>query len=214
MRAQRSGEVHHILPIRQTLMPIFLHNYIKLCILLMRLCSPFPPPPGGASEADWPDPTEPTILGGVEARDPLQRSWGKEGGPMSGWPCSEAKEWLPSVFTTRSSPHTTSAHTRHPNLLQFIGATMDDEPIILTELLPTSLRRLMESTTLSRQQIRSIGCDVARAVNYLHLTTPDPIIHRDISSANILLEPSGEGTWKATVVMCRNGPRETVPATN
>ena len=92
-----------------------------------------------------------------------------------------------------------AAHARHPNLLQFIGATMDDEPIILTELLPTSLRRLMESTTLSRQQIRSIGCDVARAVNYLHLTTPDPIIHRDISSANILLEPSGEGTWKAKV---------------
>ena len=92
-----------------------------------------------------------------------------------------------------------AAHARHPNLLQFIGATMDDEPIILTELLPTSLRRLMESTTLSRQQIRSIGCDVARAVNYLHLTTPDPIIHRDISSANVLLEPSGEGTWKAKV---------------
>ena len=92
-----------------------------------------------------------------------------------------------------------AAHARHPNLLQFIGATMDDEPIILTELLPTSLRCLMESTTLSRQQIRSIGCDVARAVNYLHLTTPDPIIHRDISSANVLLEPSGEGTWKAKV---------------
>lgn len=92
-----------------------------------------------------------------------------------------------------------AAHARHPNLLQFIGATMDDEPIILTELLPTSLRCLMESATLSRQQIRSIGCDVARALNYLHLATPDPIIHRDISSANVLLEPCAEGTWKAKV---------------
>ena len=28
---------------------------------------------------------------------------------------------------------------------------------------------------------------------------PDPIIHRDISSANILVEPIGSGKWKAKV---------------
>ena len=28
---------------------------------------------------------------------------------------------------------------------------------------------------------------------------PDPIIHRDVSSANVLLEPIGSGNWKAKV---------------
>ena len=37
-----------------------------------------------------------------------------------------------------------AAHARHPNLLQFIGATMDNNPIILTELMPTSLRHVLE----------------------------------------------------------------------
>ena len=92
-----------------------------------------------------------------------------------------------------------AAQARHPNLLQFIGATMEGEPIILTELLSITLRSLMATTALSRQQIKSIACDVARALNYLHLSTPDPIIHRDISSANILLEASGEKNWKAKV---------------
>ena len=34
---------------------------------------------------------------------------------------------------------------RHPNLLQFIGATTEDNPIILTELMPTTLRKELES---------------------------------------------------------------------
>ena len=92
-----------------------------------------------------------------------------------------------------------AAQARHPNLLQFIGATMDDEePIILTELMPTSLRRILEEgTELTRKQITPIVCDVAKALNYLHLSKPEPIVHRDVSSANVLLEPCGPGLWKA-----------------
>ena len=94
---------------------------------------------------------------------------------------------------------TMAARARHPNLLQFIGATMDNNPIILTELMPASLRRILEKGVhLSYSQIISIASDVARALNYLHLNTPDPIIHRDISSANILLEQFGE-IYKAKV---------------
>ena len=92
-----------------------------------------------------------------------------------------------------------AAQARHPNLLQFVGATMDNNPIILTELMPTSLRRILEqSVHLNRRQIISIASDVARALNYLHLNTPDPIIHRDISSANVLLEQFGD-VYKAKV---------------
>ena len=92
-----------------------------------------------------------------------------------------------------------AAQARHPNLLQFIGATMDDTPIILTELMPTSLRQVLEQgVRLSRRQIISITSDVARGLNYLHLVTPDPIVHRDVSSANVLMEEHGD-VYKAKV---------------
>ena len=92
-----------------------------------------------------------------------------------------------------------AARVRHPNLLQFIGATTEGEPIILTELMHTSLRNVLASNPLSWAQVMSIFSDVIRALNYLHLMHPSPIIHRDISSANVLLEPSSRTTWKAKV---------------
>lgn len=90
-----------------------------------------------------------------------------------------------------------AARVRHPNLVQFIGATVDKEPIILTELLACSLRSILEKKPLNPAQISSIGLDVARALNYLHLMRPDPVIHRDISSANILLNPTPNSKWIA-----------------
>ena len=91
-----------------------------------------------------------------------------------------------------------AANARHPNLLQFIGATLDEqEPIIVTELMPTSLRRVMESgTQLTHPQVISVSRQVALALNYLHLTQPSAIIHRDVSSSNVLLE-SHQSSWKA-----------------
>ena len=92
-----------------------------------------------------------------------------------------------------------AARSRHPNLLQFIGATISGEPIILTELMQTSLRKLLAEQVLSNKHILSIAKDVARALNYLHQTKPSPIIHRDISSANILLDKMPNDEWKAKV---------------
>ena len=82
-----------------------------------------------------------------------------------------------------------ASRIRHPNLLQFIGATNVGEMVILTELMPTSLRRELEIEFFPPRLTTSIGLDVARALNYLHLMQPHPFIHRDISSANVLLEP-------------------------
>ena len=90
-----------------------------------------------------------------------------------------------------------AARVRHPNLLQFIGATTEGEPIILTELMHTSLRNVLISNTLSWSQMKSIFSDIVRALSYFHLMQPRPIIHRDLSSANVLLEPSSTTTWKA-----------------
>ena len=90
---------------------------------------------------------------------------------------------------------------RHPNLLQFIGATTEGNPMILTELMPTSLRKELESGGLAYPAILSISVDVACALNYLHLFKPHPILHRDVSSANVLLQPMGGccSGWRAKV---------------
>ena len=77
---------------------------------------------------------------------------------------------------------------RHPCLLQFIGATIDvGFPLLVTELMETSLRRLLNERSLSIGEVSIISLDVARALNYLHKKQPVPMIHRDISSANVLL---------------------------
>ena len=89
-----------------------------------------------------------------------------------------------------------ASRIRHPNLLQFIGATRVGNLMILTELMPTSLRKELEKCPMTRTQIITIARDVASALNYLHLWKPDPILHRDVSSANVLLEPSGSSRWK------------------
>ena len=89
---------------------------------------------------------------------------------------------------------------RHPNLLQFIGATTEGNPIILTELMPTSLRKELETGGLAYPAILSISLDVACALNYLHLFKPHPILHRDVSSANVLLQlMEGGNRWRAKV---------------
>ena len=89
-----------------------------------------------------------------------------------------------------------ASRIRHPNLLQFIGATRVGNLMILTELMPTSLRKELEKSPMTRTQIITIARDVASALNYLHLWKPDPILHRDVSSANVLLESSGSSRWK------------------
>ena len=88
---------------------------------------------------------------------------------------------------------------RHPCLLQFIGATNEGgSPLFVTELLESSLRALLNQRSLSTIEISVISLDVARALNYLHLKKPSPIIHSDISSANVLLWRQGD-QWRGKV---------------
>ena len=82
---------------------------------------------------------------------------------------------------------------RHPCLLQFIGATNDEgSPLFVTELMEMSLRALLEERQLSETELQVISLDVALALNYLHQKKPSPIIHRDVSSANVLLWQQGD----------------------
>ena len=94
-----------------------------------------------------------------------------------------------------------AARVRHPNLVQFIGASMGEDMVMLTELMSTSLRKELEEKDykISPDHITSISLDVVKALNYLHMMQPDPIIHCDISSSNVLLDPIPANNWKAKV---------------
>ena len=92
---------------------------------------------------------------------------------------------------------TMAARCRHPNLLQFIGATNEGVPLIVTEIMQTSLRKKLERGEVSSEQIINVSIGVACGLNYLHKTTPSPILHRDVSSANVLLNPLPSNQWLA-----------------
>lgn len=91
----------------------------------------------------------------------------------------------------------------HPNLVLFMGASIVEEAIVLMELMPASdsLWKQLEwrEDCLPLNTCISIGLDVARAINYLHLMHPYPVVHRDINSANVMLEPLPLNKWKAKV---------------
>ena len=94
----------------------------------------------------------------------------------------------------------TMSQVHHPNLVLFIAAVLDDPrgPMIITELLDTTLRKAYEDNLLSPDLYlcMDIFLDVASALCYLH-GLEEPIIHRDVSSANVLLKAVAKGEWKA-----------------
>ena len=91
---------------------------------------------------------------------------------------------------------------RHPNLLFFIAAVFDDpsgNPLIISELMDRSLRDAYEKRLLTSEREKlAIMRDAAAGLNYLHCL-PDPIIHRDVSSANVLLVSKGPGQWTTKI---------------
>ena len=66
----------------------------------------------------------------------------------------------------------------------------------MTELLDTSLRHLLSQRALTHEETVNIALDIAKGLNYLHLNKPRPIMHRDISSANVLLWRR-DTSWRA-----------------
>ena len=88
-----------------------------------------------------------------------------------------------------------ASRVRHPNLVLFIGAVTTKSITIVNELMETSLQKLMMEGNLKTTDIHPISKDVACALVYLH-SLPDPIVHRDVSSANVLLNAKKDG-WQA-----------------
>ena len=88
-----------------------------------------------------------------------------------------------------------SSKCHHPNLLKFLGATLEGDPIILTELMDTNLYDVIRRHELRDHQVVLLLQDIASAINYLHSLSPEPIIHRDISSSNVLLNGPVRSKW-------------------
>ena len=83
---------------------------------------------------------------------------------------------------------------KHPNIVQFLGTVRDHQSqrlTLLMELMDESLTRFLERSTgpLPYHTQLNICHDVALALAYLHF---NDIIHRDLSSNNVLL--IGEGS--------------------
>ena len=85
------------------------------------------------------------------------------------------------------------SQVRHPNVVQFVGVHFQQgvpAPILVMEFLPTNLTSCIDRYGILPKEISySILHDVALGLCYLHSQTP-PIIHRDLSSNNVLLTPN------------------------
>ena len=91
----------------------------------------------------------------------------------------------------------TMAGIRHPNIVLLVAAVLDNRgpPLIVSELLDTNLRsayqnHLLRDTDTKLEILHGVAC----ALNYLHKLR-EPIIHRDLSSPNVLLRAARNNKW-------------------
>ena len=89
-----------------------------------------------------------------------------------------------------------SSRLRHPNVVRFFGIYHPPGarvPSLVMERLQCSLTSLLEDNPVVPTETKlSIIKDVALGLRYLHTHNP-PIIHRDLSSNNVLLSKGMEG---------------------
>lgn len=99
----------------------------------------------------------------------------------------EAQVILESFFNECSK----LSKIRHPNVIQLLGITVDMKtrlPAIVMELMHENLTRLLRRTSsLPLCTEIDICHDIAKALAYLHGAFTPPIVHRDLSSNNILI---------------------------
>ncbi|XP_044754822.1 probable LRR receptor-like serine/threonine-protein kinase At2g28960 [Coccinella septempunctata] len=85
---------------------------------------------------------------------------------------------------------------RHKNLISLLGFSCDGcTYCLLYEYIPGgTLKERLQSTNdkLTWQERLSIALGTANAITYLHTTFSSPLIHRDVKTANILLDNSNK----------------------
>jgi len=98
----------------------------------------------------------------------------------------------------------------HPNICLFMGAcTQPGQFKIVTELMDGDVETLLHSNeNLSLYERMKMAKDAALGMNWLHCSDP-PIIHRDLKTANLLMEKLNfEGQTKYRVKLCDFGLAE------
>lgn len=88
------------------------------------------------------------------------------------------------------------ANLRHPHLIQFLGVCFLPAvpyPVLVMERMHSNLHSLLEDSRDIPLSLKvSILTDVTRGLVYLHRQRPDPLVHRDLSAKNVLLNASLE----------------------
>ena len=92
-----------------------------------------------------------------------------------------------------------AASVHHPNLVQFFGhSEHDSRLLIITELMDMTLSdAITKKMIIPRNEVVSLMCEIAGALQYLHTLKPHPVIHRDVSSNNVLLKQNAQGSYNA-----------------
>ena len=97
---------------------------------------------------------------------------------------------------------------RHPCILQFLAVAeyRTSKPLLVAELMDMSLSQLVrDEKTLGNRFIRILALDVAYGLNYLHGFRPNPILHRDVNSGNVMVWRQGD-KWRGK--LCDFGSAE------
>ena len=97
---------------------------------------------------------------------------------------------------------------RHPCILQFLAVAQyrTSKPLLVAELMDMSLSQLVrDEKTLGNRFIRILALDVAYGLNYLHGFRPNPILHRDVNSGNVMVWRQGD-KWRGK--LCDFGSAE------
>ena len=90
-----------------------------------------------------------------------------------------------------------SSQIRHPNIVRFLGIFLNEGapiPRLVMERLSSNLDHLLMKHPVIPEGIKyNIVHGVSLGIRFLHTRRPSPIIHRDLSSKNVLVSSAMEG---------------------
>ena len=88
---------------------------------------------------------------------------------------------------------------RHPNLVLFVGACVDKGHVMIVTgycfggSLFSLLHEKRGTIQLTPKQKFTMALDIAKGLNFLHTQEPNPVLHRDLKSLNLLVSEPVKG---------------------